>query len=109
MKARVPQLTSNQRKLAKQEIDKIWEETEKQKYEDLTRRILKTFVFVMYTEFGWGTIRLNRLIKAFNTCLEQSDTDIVYWEHIDRAVIDHLGLNFGKRDYTENGKVVNYD
>ena len=46
MKARVPQLSKRQRKLAKQEIDilveKAWREKEDQVNVDLTRRILKT-------------------------------------------------------------------
>lgn len=113
MKARVPQLSSRQKKLAKQEIDvlidKAWREKEEQFTIDLTRRILKTLCRVLYTEFGWGRIRLIRLINAFTKCMDDSDTDEVYWEHTDRIVIDQLGLDFGKRDYTENGKVVTYD
>ena len=109
MKARIPQLSNRQRKLAQQEIDKIWEETEQKKYEDLTRRILKTFIYVMYMEFGWGRVRLIRLVNAFTKRMEESDKDEVFWEHTDRVVMDHLGLDFKKRDYTENGKVVTYD
>ena len=41
--------------------------------------------------------------------MELADKDEVYWEHTDRVVMDQLGLDFGKRDYTENGKVVSYD
>lgn len=51
MKARIP-LSSRQRKAARKEIDRIWEEMEEEKYADLTRRILKTFIYVMYGEFG---------------------------------------------------------
>lgn len=107
MKARIP-LSSRQRKAARKEIDRIWEEMEEEKYADLTRRILKTFIYVMYSEFGWGPVRLTRLVKAFTKRMEESDTDEVYWEHTDQVVIDRLGLNF-KRDYTNNGKVVSYD
>lgn len=113
MKARRPQLTSKQRKLAQQEIDilieKAWREKEDKITIDLTRRILKTFIFVMYTEFGWGRIRLIRLFNAFTKRMEQSDKDEVYWEHTDRVVMDQLGLDFGKRDYTEKGKVITFD
>lgn len=41
--------------------------------------------------------------------IEHSDTDEVFWEHIDRVVIDKLKLEFDKRDYTDNGKVVNFE
>ncbi len=37
------------------------------------------------------------------------DTDEVFWEHIDRVVIDKLKLEFDRRDYTDNGKVVNFE
>ena len=84
-------------------------EKEDQVNVDLTRRILKTLCRVLYTEFGWGRTRLIRLINAFTKCMEESDTDEVYWEHTDRIVMDRLGLDFKKRDYTENGKVVTYD
>ena len=107
MKARIP-LSSRQRKVARQEIDRIWEEMEEEKYEYLTRRILKTFIDVMYTEFGWGPVRLTRLVNAFTKRMEEADTDEVYWEHIDQVVIDRLGLNF-KRDYTNKGRVITYD
>lgn len=113
MKARIPIMSSRKRKLAKQEIDfliaEAWKEKEDQVNNDLTRRILKTFIYVMYTEFGWGYKRLSRLFNAFTTRMEQSDKDEVYWEHTDRVVMDQLGLDFGKRDYTENGKVVSDD
>lgn len=52
MKARVPQLSKRQEKLARQEIDllveKAWREKEDQVNVDLTRRILKPFA-VFYT------------------------------------------------------------
>lgn len=113
MKARIPIMSSRKRKLAKQEIDYLiaeaWKEKEEQVSNDLTRRILKTFIYVMYDEFGWGNKRLTRLFNAFTKRMEQADKDEVYWEHTDRVVMDQLGLDFGKRDYTENGKVVSYD
>lgn len=31
--------------------------------------------------------------------------DEIFWEHIDREVIDYLGFPF-ERDYTDNGRVV---
>lgn len=48
-------------------------------------------------------------IKSMTEIIEHSDTDEVFWEHIDRVVIDKLKLEFDKRDYTDNGKVVNFE
>lgn len=47
--------------------------------------------------------------EAMTEIIEHSDTDEVFWEHIDRVVIDKLKLEFDKRDYTDNGKVVNFE
>lgn len=113
MKARIPRISADQKKQMKQEIDILVTAAIKEKedalYKDLTRRILKTFVYVMHTDFGYGRTRLERLLEAFTIQLEKSDTDEVYWEHIDRVVMDELKLDFGKRDYTNHGRVVNYD
>lgn len=99
--------------MAQQEIDilldKAWSEKQEKFTIDLTRRILKTFCYVMYVEFGWGPLRLTRLVNAFTKRMEDSDNDEVYWEHTDKVVMDHLGLDFKKRDYTENGRVVSDD
>ena len=43
--------------------------------------------------------------KVFTKMLEESSKDEVYWEHIDRVVVDKLGLPF-ERDYTNNGQVI---
>lgn len=113
MKARIPKIKAKDKKQLKQEIDILvtaaLAEKEEKIHKDLTRRILKTFVYVMHTDFGYGRTRLERLLEAFTIQLEKSDTDEVYWEHIDRVVMDELKLDFGKRDYTNHGRVVNYD
>lgn len=113
MKARIPKIKAKDKKQLKQEIDILvtaaLAEKEEKIHKDLTRRILKTFVYVMNTEFGYGRTRLERLLDAFTAQLEKSDTDEVFWEHIDRVVMDELKLDFGKRDYTNHGRVVNYD
>lgn len=59
----------------------------------------------MHNEFGYGLTRISRLFNRFTEVLENSDKDEVYWEHIDRVVIDELELPF-ERDYTNNGQVI---
>lgn len=109
MKARVPRLSkSDKRKIKSEikfEIDKMWKEMEQEKEDDLTRRILKTFIYVMHEKHGYGVKRLAALVNDFTKKLEEADNDEVYWEHIDRVVIDKLKLPF-KRDYTDNGVAV---
>lgn len=112
MKARVPMMSeSKKRKLQaeiKLEVDKIWKEMEQEKENDLTRRILKTFIFVMHEKYGYGVKRLADLVGDFTLKLEEAKTDEVYWEHIDQVVIDELKLPF-KRDYTDKGVAVTGD
>lgn len=109
MKARIPILSEKDKKKIKKEIqheiDKEWTAREEQLYIDLTRRILKTFIYVMNEKYGFGTKRIADLVGDFTAKLEQTSKDEVFWEHIDKVVIDQLGLHF-ERDYTNRGKAV---
>ena len=109
MKARVPRISVKEKKKLKAEIklevDRIWKEVEQEKEDDITRRVLKTLIYVLNTEYGYGIKRISRLFASFTKMLEESDKDEVYWEHIDRVVVDDLGLPF-ERDYTNNGQVI---
>ena len=109
MRARVPHFSGNEKKKMKAEIkfevDKAWKQVEEQKEYELTRRILKTFIYVMHEKHGYGTKRLAALVADFTAKLDESSSDEVYWEHIDRVVIDRLGIPF-ERDYTDRGRVV---
>lgn len=105
MKARINKMTAAQRKVIKQEIERLYEEHAEAERNDMTRRILKTAVCVLNEQFGFGHDRAMKFIREFTKKLEESDRDIVFWEHIDRLVIDYLKIPF-ERDYTDNGKVV---
>ena len=74
--------------------------------EDITRRIFKTMMFVLNQNFGFGHDRLNKALKEMTEVIKHSSEDEVFWEHLDRVVIDQLKLPF-QRDYTEKGQVVN--
>ena len=109
MKARVPMLSkSDKEKITGEishEIEKQWKEREEKMSVDLTRRILKTFIYVMNEKYGFGTKRLAALVADFTAKLDESSKDEVFWEHIDKVVIDNLGIPF-ERDYTDRGRVV---
>ena len=77
----------------------------KKKTIDITRRVLKTIIYTLNTEYGYGIKRISRLFNSFTKMLENSNNDAVYWEHIDRVVVNKLGLPF-ERDYTNNGQVI---
>lgn len=105
MKARIPFLTSAQRKQARVELQAEYQKVAAKERDDLTRRIIKTVIFVMHEVFGFGKVRITKLFKRFTEVLEHSDKDAIFWEHIDRVVIDELGFPF-ERDFTEDGHVI---
>ena len=109
MKARIPKISGNDRKRMLSEVEievkKAWEKVEEEKTIDITRRVLKTIIYKLNTEYGYGIKRISRLFNSFTKMLEESSKDEVYWEHIDRVVVDKLGLPF-ERDYTNNGQVI---
>ena len=109
MKARIPKISGNDRKRMLSEVEievkKAWEKVEEEKTIDITRRVLKTIIYTLNTEYGYGIKRISRLFNSFTKMLENSNNDAVYWEHIDRVVVNKLGLPF-ERDYTNNGQVI---
>lgn len=110
MKARIPvklkrEAMAEINRLADREYQKVKDK----EIADATRRIFKTIVFALHKDFGFGRDRCAKALKSMTEIIEHSDTDEVFWEHIDRVVIDKLKLEFDKRDYTDNGKVVNFE
>jgi hypothetical protein len=89
--------------------DREYQKVKDKEINDLTRRIFKTIVFALHKDFGFGRDRCAKALRSMTEIVEHSDTDEVFWEHIDRVVIDKLKLEFEKRDYTDNGKVVNFE
>jgi hypothetical protein len=104
MKAHIP-VTNSQRKIIQRECEIIAKREVERKRADLTRRIFKTMMLALNEEFGFGHKRCLRALGAMTEIMERSDTDIIYWEHIDKVVVDRLKLKF-ERDYTERGKAV---
>ena len=94
MKARVPTLSKNQLKKVNAEIDKMI----KHKHEQSIRRYMKIMCHVLNEHYGFGKHRLSKVISEIGKLSAESDTDEIFWEHIDRIVIDYMGLNFKRED-----------
>ena len=90
MKARLPALSKNHLKQANAEIDKMI----KDKHEQSIRRYMKIMCHVLNEHYGFGKHRLSKVISEIGKLSAEADTDEIYWEHIDRIVIDYMGLNF---------------
>lgn len=110
MKARIPPKIPKQLKQEAERIAKsAYEQVREKENKDITRRVFKTMLYALYQDFGFGRDRCAKALRSMTEIVEHSDTDEVFWEHIDRVVIDKLKLEFDRRDYTDNGKVVNYE
>lgn len=78
----------------------IQKELEKQR-DDNVRRIFKLFCVALNQQYGFGKIRSTRLISKVAELIEQSKTDEIFWYHIDKKVIDDIGILFDREDYEE--------
>lgn len=90
MKARIPadkKLTSRE-KLACEEYVRV-------KEGGATRRLLKLMCVALHKE-GFGTMRLGRVLDEMNAMINQKD-EILWW-HIDKLVIDQLGIAFEREE-----------
>ena len=71
---------------------------EKQR-DEFSRKLFKLMCYVLNEKYNFGNQRLSNLIIEIAELIKEADTDVIFWEHIDRHVIDRLGLKF-ERDYT---------
>ena len=75
MKARIPKISGNDRKRMLSEVEievkKAWEKIEEEKTIDITRRVLKTIIYKLNTEYGYEIKRISRLFNSFTKMLTQ--------------------------------------
>lgn len=104
MKARIPIMSNNDKKRLKAEIkleiDKEWKKREEQLQVDFTRKIFKIFCRVLNENNGFGKGRCLDVINGVTDYLEKTRKDEVWLEHLDRYVIDYMGVPF-ERDYSD--------
>ena len=105
MKAR-RQLPVEIRKQIKLESERYWREIEPVKRVEMAQRCLKVFLYVLNRDYGFGQKRLKAFYKKCGEFLAKADDDEVFWERIDRVIIDGYGFDELGRDFTERGKAV---
>lgn len=106
MNARIPpKMTCKQKKAIHDEMVREYQKVAAEERDGMARRIIKTMIFCLNQEFGFGVGRCARAFRAFTEHMDTSKDDEVYWEHIDQVVIDRMKLPF-ERDYTDRGKVA---
>jgi hypothetical protein len=97
MKARIP-LPKEMQKIVNQEAQKEGKKEFEKQSKDFTRRIFKLMCYVLYNKYHFND-RCKDVIVEINKLTEKANKDEVFWEHIDRVVIDYLKIPFD-RDYT---------
>ena len=87
MKARIPgsrALLKPDKKAVRDYVD--------QHQKDVTRRRLKLACVSLHLEFGFGKSRLGRFLMKMNSLMG----DELLWWHVDKLLIDQIGLEFDR-------------
>ena len=98
MKARIPtKFTKRQEGMIRQ---KVRDEYQRQGQE-MSRRIFKLFCVALNKEFGFGKLRLFNLLNEVSKLSNEKQHDEVFWSHIDKVVIEQIGIEFPREDYNK--------
>lgn len=100
MKCRLP----NKYKLTKKENQLIHEESHRvvmqlmgKETEKIVRKTLKMCCVALNREYGFGKARLDKLLNTyFKLGAEEDEDNFAY--HLDKVVIDELGLKFEREE-----------
>jgi hypothetical protein len=94
MKARLP-INNKLKQQVRQEVAKEYE----RQGQDATRRIFKLFCIALNEKYGFGKNRLLSVLQEVECLSVESQQDEVFWTHVDKVVVDQLGINFEKENY----------
>ena len=98
MKARIPgRVTRRQEGVIR---EKVRDEYQRQGQE-MSRRIFKLFCVSLNKEFGFGKWRLSRLLNEVSVLSNEKQHDEVFWSHIDKVLIEQIGIEFPREDYNK--------
>ena len=105
MKARI----SPKNKLTKKQQDlmrELAEEELSKKQYGFTRRLFKAFCYVLNRKYGFGKYRLSAAIGEIEQVMDECLTSEIFWEQLDRVVIDEIGLDFVREKTDKDGRAV---
>ncbi|MED9968580.1 MAG: hypothetical protein UFA98_01015 [Ruminococcus sp.] len=105
MKARIP-LQAKVKKQVREEVAAEWQKIQKEKSVEMAQRCLKVFLYVLNRDYGFGKKRLTDFYNSCGELLATADTNEVFWEQIDRIIVDTYEFKELGRDYTYHGKAV---
>lgn len=58
----------------------------------------KVLLYTLHTDFGYGRIRLSNLIQALSQKVDEMAADPVFWDRVDKDVIDNMGFDYPRCD-----------
>ena len=107
MKARIP-LPNDLKSAVKTEIAAEWKKIQKEKSLEMAQRCLKVYLYVLNRDYGFGKKRLTDFYNRCGEFMKTSDDNEVFWEQLDKVIIDTYGFSELGRDYTDRGKAIRY-
>ena len=84
-------------KAQKRAVNDLLEVEMGKQYQKVMRRFFKLMCVSLNEDFGFGKVRLMRLISRISRVAAEHANDEIYWTHVDRR-IEQLGLEFSKED-----------
>ena len=103
MKAMLPVFSKKQMDAAHKKLQMEYAKVANEERKNVTRRIFKVMACALYEQFGFGKKRIAKVVRVMTEMLENSHNDGVFWEHVDKLVVDYLDIPF-ERDYTVKGQ-----
>ena len=87
---------------AQRELDERTEEIRKEEREYTLRRFLKVLAITYCYKWGHEPEEFPDALADFMSFFNENENDEYLWEHLDRVVMDQLGLFEGwERDYSD--------
>lgn len=71
----------------------------KKEQSDYMRKLFKIMCVALNELYGFGGKRLAPLIQKISDVCEEYQHDEIYWHHVDRIVIDEMGIEFDREKY----------
>lgn len=99
MKAHIP-MTSQLRKSVNKDIERYAKLEVERQSEVMIRKFFKLGAWVLNEDFGFGHDRIMKFVRQVSVLIDKSREDEIFWEHIDRQIVDRLDIPFD-RDYTD--------
>lgn len=105
MKARI----SPRNGLTKKQLDLMEEyaaEICKKRMFGMMRRIFKSFAYSLNRYYGFGKYRTMVVLDKAKEIMDEYPENEIFWEQLDRACIDKIGIRFVREKTNKDGKII---